>query len=151
LQALLERELLGPGAREHHVWRSLHDQPRELDRAAHVPHAGDGAGPEVAPVHHRGVELVQAVGCDDCAAPGVEQRFILQHLHCGHRGVERIAAGVEDRESRAQGALEAGAIGALVLRGQVGGRERSGAAVNGYSVHRRSAYHPRTPGRAGWP
>ena len=67
--------------------------------------------------------------------PALKSGSSSSDLHRGHDRVEARAARVEHREAGAQRTLEAGAVGAVVLGGEVGGGERARAAVDGNGVH----------------
>jgi len=68
----------------------------------------EGARPEIAPVHHRGIELVQAVGCENGAAPGVEQRSSSSTCTAVTAASSAVPPASSTAKSRAQSSLEAG-------------------------------------------
>ena len=100
LESLLERELFRAGAGKHDVRRPVHHQARELDRAAHVTHAGHRAGAKVAAVHDRRVEFVLAVRGEHRTAARVEERIVLEHLHGGDDRVETRCRRARGRRNR---------------------------------------------------
>ena len=51
---------------------------RRQHRVFRPADAGDRAGPALAPVHHRGVHFLRAGGGEHRAAPGIEQRIVLE-------------------------------------------------------------------------
>src|SRR5579862_3314245 len=60
-RALLERELLGAGAGEHHVGGFIHDEARQIDRVLDVVDARHGTGPRSRAIHDGRIELAEAV------------------------------------------------------------------------------------------
>ena len=59
--------------------RLLHHRARREHRVADAPHRGHRAGAQLRAFHDRGVHLDLAVAVERGAAPGVEQRVVLQH------------------------------------------------------------------------
>ncbi len=74
----------------------LHDRTCCQHRVFRPENPGDGARAAVASVHDRGIHLLRPGGGEDGAAPGVEQRVVLERDDRGGDGVERAAAGGED-------------------------------------------------------
>ncbi len=87
LEADAGGELVGTGAAEHHELRLLHDGFGEGDGILGPRDAGDGSGFHGLAVHDGGVELVLAVGGEDGAFAGVEERIVLEHVEAGFDGV----------------------------------------------------------------
>jgi hypothetical protein len=96
--------------------------------------AGHGAGLERLAVHDGGVHLVLALGREDRAAAGVEERIVLEHMHGGLDGVHGRATRVQHLGSGLGRLVEPGAIGGIGLRSELG-------AVN----HPRPAMHHQRP------
>ena len=110
LEAVLQREPLGPLADQKDVVRVLEHEFRDLGRRldplerAHRPRALGGA------VHARRVELHDAVGVRQPAIPhGVVVRVELLDLHALDRGVERVRALHQHVERLLHGAQAVGA------------------------------------------
>ena len=109
----------------------LHDRARRQDRVSRPEDAGDGAGPAVAPIHHRGVHLLRAGGGEDGAAPGIEQRVVLERDdRRGHR-IERGAAAGEHIAAGLQCAAQPGMVWPRRSAFIAPRRERAGAAMHG--------------------
>lgn len=123
-------ERIGARAGEQHVLARLHHAPRGEHRVAHAGRAADRTGAERRAVHDRRVEFVLAFGRIHGAAPGVEQRAVLEHPHRDGDGVERAAA---IGQHALRGLQDCGEFGAVPTFG-VGihrfAQDRACAAVN---------------------
>jgi hypothetical protein len=82
--------------------RLFHHRKRRYHRVAWAHHAGHGAGHTIPPVHHGGIHLMLAVGCEHCAASGVEKGIILQRNNGVGDGTQRGAASLQNTPPRSQ-------------------------------------------------
>ena len=96
--------------------------------------AGHGTGGLGAAVHDRGVELAEAVGVEDGAFAGVEERRVLHHVDGGRDRIQRRAAFFQDNVTGVQRLGQPGAIVSLARRTQGGSLNHSGTAVNDKAV-----------------
>jgi hypothetical protein len=90
----------------------------------------DRARAELAPLHHRRVELVPALGGEHCAVAGVVVGVVLHHRDRLDHRVERASAPRQHRPARGERRLQPGAELALALGRHRGARERPAAAVD---------------------
>jgi hypothetical protein len=134
-QALLERELFGPGAHQQHVAGLLHHMAGELHRVPDVPHGRHRAGAQLLAVHDGRIKLGGAVARERGAVTGVEERVVLQDPHRAGDRVQAGAALLEHRVAAVEGGGESCAVACLTLRGQGGTRDGAGAAVDGNGMH----------------
>lgn len=104
--------------------------PGGEDRVADALHGGDRACRLRGAVHHRGVHLVLAGGVEDRAAPGVEERAVLERDDRGRDGVKGRAASFQDRVALEQAVLERRGVLELARRRHPFPGQRSGAAVD---------------------
>ncbi len=130
-ETLLHRKLVGAFARQHDVWRLLHDRASEADGIASSGHPGHGAGLAGRPVHDRGVEFVAPVGREYRATAGVEQRIVLEHADRGFDGVEARTTAAKYRRSRVHGREQRRAIGDFLFRRQITALDDARAAMDG--------------------
>ena len=132
---MLERELFGASACQQHVRGALHHHPGQVDRVADVPESRDSARAQRRAIHHRGIELVHALAVEHGAAPGVEQRRVLQDLHRDNGRVHAGAAVGEHGVAGIERPREVIAIGLLRCCAQRGAIDDAGAAMDGDRDH----------------
>ena len=117
LRLLLEADVSGEGvcsgADHHYVFRFVHDGAGEGDGMAGVLDVGDGSGLHGGSVHDGGVHLIGAVGGEDGAASGVEERIVFEDFDGGLDGVGGGASFIEDGSGGGDGFIESGAVLAL--------------------------------------
>ncbi|MNY33415.1 hypothetical protein D3C86_1676930 [compost metagenome] len=117
--------------------RLFHHRAGRRDRVTGAGQARYGAGGAVDAVHHGGVQFVLAGGGEDRAASGVEQGVVFHGLNCGLNRVQRRAASGQHRRTGVQRRLQAGAIGGVAFRRQLGALDDARAAVDGQRPGRR--------------
>ena len=83
-------------ADQQHMRRVFHDRARRQHRVLRSADPGDGPGTAVAPLHDGSIHLLRAGGGEDGAAPGIEQRIVLERDNGNRHCVERAAITSED-------------------------------------------------------
>ena len=134
LKAYAGGELVGTGAAEHDELRLVHRGFRQRDGIFCCRNASDGSGTHALAFHDGGVEVVFAVGGEDSALAGVEERIVLEDVQAGFDSVDCGAIGCEDLGGGVNGVVETGVIGGVALG-------RHGGAL----YHARSAMHDHGP------
>ena len=117
-------------AGQQHMRRVVHDRPRRQDRVLGSEDAGHRAGAVFAPFHDRRVHFLGPGRSKDGAAPGVQQRIVLERDDRGRDGVERAAAGGEDASAGAQRLAQPGMVERAARRAHRIAAEGSGAAMD---------------------
>src|SRR6185503_16592012 len=115
LEAMVAGELIGALARNEHVTILVEQPPREGDRGAGGPEAGNGASGAGTAVHDRCIELDAAVRRQYASASGVEALVLLENAHRGLDRVERSLALVQDLGAGGQRRFESRARALLLL------------------------------------
>ena len=110
--------------------RSVHDEPRELDRIADVGDTCDGARGERGAVHDGGVHRDDTALVEIGAATRVEERRVLHHADGGDGRVHGATAGRERLMARVQRLGQRGTVRRVELGRHLGARDHAHTAVN---------------------
>ena len=138
--AILGRKFFRALPAQHHVRRSLHHEPRQLDRVFDVAQNSDCSGFKRLTVHDRGVQLICARAREHGALAGVEMWVVFERAHGRLRRIEARAVSIQNVVAGPQRLFQTGAIFSLLIRSHFVALDRPSAAVNDQSefflVHR---------------